>query len=119
VVVHPAYRGIGLGAELLREALLASDRPYVELVAVMARYNPFAERAGMIKVGVRSAYPKPEEWEEALNRAGLAELASCAGLLAARQKLKGKKRKGLDLASLLSGLKKTVSGLLRRRRRRK
>ena len=46
-------------------------------------------------------------------------LRTNAGLLAARQKLKGKERKGLDLASLLSGLKKTISGLLRQRRRRK
>ena len=52
VVVHPLYRGIGLGRRLVREALnwLADKAAYVELVAVMARYNPFAERAGMVRV---------------------------------------------------------------------
>jgi len=52
IVVHPLYRGIGLGKRLVREALnwLADKADYVELVAVMARYNPFAERAGMIRV---------------------------------------------------------------------
>ena len=52
VVVHPLYRGIGLGKRLVRETLnwLADKAAYVELVAVMARYNPFAERAGMVRV---------------------------------------------------------------------
>ncbi|RLI07714.1 hypothetical protein DRO32_03465, partial [Candidatus Bathyarchaeota archaeon] len=50
IVVHPLYRGIGLGRRLLSEALRLGGKPYVELVAVMARYNPFAEKAGMVKV---------------------------------------------------------------------
>ena len=146
VVVHPAYRGMGLGSRLLRRALLASDRPYVELVAVMARYNPFAERAGMLRAGEKEPDPaletaaarlaelgvdprlmaseryalrvlsgmsdrelvmikdilrplrnigltralvrdrnpflRPGEWEEALNRAGRAELARLLSVLA-------------------------------------
>ena len=60
IVIHPLYRGIGLGSALLRKALLASDRPYVELVAVMAKYNPFAEKAGMIKVCEKEADPAIE-----------------------------------------------------------
>jgi ABC-type ATPase with predicted acetyltransferase domain len=56
VVVHPKYRTIGLGAKLVRETLPKAGTPYVELVAVMARYNPFAERAGMTRV----AESKPE-----------------------------------------------------------
>jgi ABC-type transport system involved in cytochrome c biogenesis ATPase subunit/GNAT superfamily N-acetyltransferase len=47
VVVHPKYRSVGLGARLVRESLPLVGRRHVEMVAVMARYNPFAERAGM------------------------------------------------------------------------
>lgn len=53
VVVHPKYRSIGLGEKLIRESLPLVGTPYVELVAVMARYNPFAERAGMCRVLVQ------------------------------------------------------------------
>ena len=47
VIVHPKYRTIGLGSHLIRETLGLQDCRHVELIAVMARYNPFAERAGM------------------------------------------------------------------------
>jgi ABC-type lipoprotein export system ATPase subunit/GNAT superfamily N-acetyltransferase len=47
VIVHPKYRSVGLGARLVRESLHLVGRRHVEMVAVMARYNPFAERAGM------------------------------------------------------------------------
>ena len=47
VIVHPKYRGIGLGSRLISETLRLQDKPHVELVAVMALYSPFAERAGM------------------------------------------------------------------------
>jgi ABC-type ATPase with predicted acetyltransferase domain len=47
VVVHPKYRTIGLGAKLIRDTLPLIKTPYVEMVAVMAKYNPFAEKAGM------------------------------------------------------------------------
>ncbi len=51
VVVHPKYRTIGASVKLLRESLPLCGKPFVEMIAVMARYNPFAEHAGMIKVG--------------------------------------------------------------------
>jgi len=47
IIVHPKYRGIGLGSMLIRETLLLQGRGNVELTAVMALYSPFAERAGM------------------------------------------------------------------------
>jgi len=47
VVIHPKYRTIGLGHRLVRETLPLCGRRNVELIAVMAQYNPFAERAGM------------------------------------------------------------------------
>jgi ABC-type ATPase with predicted acetyltransferase domain len=50
VVIHPQYRSIGLGAKLIRETLTRAGTPYVEMVAVMAKYNPFAEKAGMEKI---------------------------------------------------------------------
>jgi ABC-type ATPase with predicted acetyltransferase domain len=50
VVVHPKYRTIGLGTKLVKETLSLVDKPYVEMIAVMAKYNPFAEKAGMKKI---------------------------------------------------------------------
>jgi GNAT superfamily N-acetyltransferase len=46
VVVHPKYRGIGLGAKLVQETLPLAGTPCVEAIAVMARYNPFFEKTG-------------------------------------------------------------------------
>jgi len=50
VVVHPKYRTIGASVKLLRESLPLCGKPYAEMIAVMARYNPFAEHAGMRRV---------------------------------------------------------------------
>jgi len=50
VVVHPKYRTIGASVKLLKESLPLCGKPYAEMIAVMARYNPFAEHAGMTKV---------------------------------------------------------------------
>jgi ABC-type transport system involved in cytochrome c biogenesis ATPase subunit/GNAT superfamily N-acetyltransferase len=58
VVVHPKYRTIGLGAKLVKETLPLAGTPYVEMPAVMAKYNPFAEKAGMQKI---TEQPPPRE----------------------------------------------------------
>jgi len=58
VVIHPKYRTIGLGSKLVRETLLLAGTPYVEMPAVMAKYNPFAEKAGMQKI---IEQPPPKE----------------------------------------------------------
>lgn len=50
VIIHPKYRTIGLGAKLVRDTLPLCGKPYVETVAVMAKYNPFFEKAGMTKI---------------------------------------------------------------------
>ena len=50
VVVHPKYRTISAGVKLVRESQPLCGKPYVEMIAVMARYNPFAEHAGMKKI---------------------------------------------------------------------
>ncbi|MEN3047950.1 MAG: GNAT family N-acetyltransferase [Candidatus Caldarchaeales archaeon] len=58
VVVHPKFRGIGLGAELVRRTMPLTGKAYVETLAVMARYNPFFERAGMKRVEVDRDLPR-------------------------------------------------------------
>lgn len=50
VVVHPKFRTIGLGVKLVKDTLPLVNRAYVETLAVMARYNPFFEHAGLLKV---------------------------------------------------------------------
>ena len=55
VVVHPKYRAIGLGTKLVRETLPLAGTRSVEMIAVMAKYSPFAEKAGMKKVAEQQA----------------------------------------------------------------
>jgi ABC-type ATPase with predicted acetyltransferase domain len=50
IVIHPKYRTIGLGEKIIRDTLQQVGTPNVELIAVMAKYSPFAEKAGMRKV---------------------------------------------------------------------
>jgi ABC-type ATPase with predicted acetyltransferase domain len=57
VVVHPKYRTIGLGSKLVQETLYLAGTEYVEMSAVMAKYNPFAEKAGMERI-IDQAPPK-------------------------------------------------------------
>jgi hypothetical protein len=56
--VHPKYRTIGLGAKLVKETLPLAGTQYVEMPAVMAKYNPFGEKAGMQKIAEQ---PPPKE----------------------------------------------------------
>jgi len=58
VIVHPKYRTIGLGVKLIKDTLCLTGRRHVELIAVMAQYNPFAERAGMKKILVKEPTEK-------------------------------------------------------------
>jgi ABC-type ATPase with predicted acetyltransferase domain len=50
VVVHPKYRTIGLGSKLVHDTLSLAGTEYVEMSAVMAKYNPFVEKAGMRRI---------------------------------------------------------------------
>ncbi len=70
VVVHPKYRSIGLGAKLVRETLPLAGTPYVEMVAVMAKYNPFAEKAGMEKIAEQEPSRKVLNVSEVLSELG-------------------------------------------------
>ena len=47
VIVHPIYRSQGLSVRLVRHILRTSPAPLVEALAVMGRFHPFFERAGM------------------------------------------------------------------------
>jgi ABC-type ATPase with predicted acetyltransferase domain len=57
VVIHPKYRTIGLGAKIVAETLHRAGKPYVETIAVMAKYNPFFEKAGMTKIAETTPNP--------------------------------------------------------------
>lgn len=50
VVIHPKCRTVGLGAKLIHESLPLVGTRYVEMIAVMSKYTPFAEKAGMKKI---------------------------------------------------------------------
>ncbi len=84
VVVHPDYRGGGLGVLAVRAAIewirerwvpeMKRPKHIVETIAAMARYNPFFERAGFRYVWDTSSgrpvlmYPLTEEAREKLER---------------------------------------------------
>lgn len=48
VVVHPSYRGCGIGKAIVTKYI--EDYPLTEVIAVMAKYNPVFDKAGMIRV---------------------------------------------------------------------
>jgi len=50
IIIHPKFRGIGLGEFLVKETLTRVNAKVVEVLAVMARFNPFFEKAGMLRV---------------------------------------------------------------------
>jgi len=70
VVVHPKYRTIGLGTKLVKDTLPLVDKPYVEMIAVMSKYNPFAEKAGMKKILESKPNPAVLEAIEKLRNLG-------------------------------------------------
>jgi GNAT superfamily N-acetyltransferase len=70
VVVHPKYRTIGLGAKLIRETLHLASTPYVEMIAVMAKYNPFAEKAGMRKIAEQQSVEHVSEVSKVPSKLG-------------------------------------------------
>ncbi|MEJ2242203.1 MAG: GNAT family N-acetyltransferase [Candidatus Bathyarchaeota archaeon] len=62
VVIHPKFRGIGLGSYLVKETMTKVDAKVIEVLAVMAKYNPFFEKADKKKVDYTiSGYSKEDE----------------------------------------------------------
>ena len=70
VVVHPKYRTIGLGAKLIRETLPLAGTPCVEMIAVMPKYSPFAEKAGMQKITQQESAVSISEVSKTLSQLG-------------------------------------------------
>jgi ABC-type lipoprotein export system ATPase subunit len=58
IVIHPKYRSIGLAYNSIKEYMKLTTCKYIETIAVMANYNPFFEKAGMIKVDYDKDYDK-------------------------------------------------------------
>jgi len=70
VVIHPKYRTIGFGAKIIHETLPMVGTPYVELIAVMAKYLPFVEKEGMQKIAEQHAAKNLEKISRILEALG-------------------------------------------------
>lgn len=49
-IIHPMFRGIGLGQELVSQTIIKIDKPYIEVVSTMSQYNKFLDKAGLLYV---------------------------------------------------------------------
>jgi energy-coupling factor transporter ATP-binding protein EcfA2 len=66
VVLHPTYRGAGLGAEFVRRSCRACPFAWIETLAEMGHLNPVFERAGFERVGTSSPRRATREGHSAL-----------------------------------------------------
>ncbi len=122
VVVHPDYRGVGLGSELLKHCVQyvsnywesRESKPiFMEIVADMLKYNTFPRKAGFIFVGhtegnvkrvasdIRYQLKKLEECGMKRERIGVKRMQQRNAVLL-RQRLK---RRGMTTEEVLSSLK--------------
>src|SRR5208337_1903307 len=108
VVIHPKYRSVGLGAKLIRETLPLAGTPFVELIAVMAKYSPFAEKAGMKKIAEQKATEKLLETSKVITEIGF-DLQLLGSAHYVQEKLEGLANE--DLSKLKDAFIK--NGLLR------
>jgi len=111
VVIHPKYRTIGLGAKIVTETLPLAGKPYVETIAVMAKYNPFFEKAGMTKIAETTPNPQVLKIVEKL-RAFNFDPVFLTSERTNMNKLQNMTEKEVDKVKML--LKK-VSGIYRKR----
>lgn len=51
LIVHPDYRGRGLGHRLVRSTMRRFGTRYVECLSTFGHFNPVFEKAGMIRLG--------------------------------------------------------------------
>jgi ABC-type lipoprotein export system ATPase subunit/GNAT superfamily N-acetyltransferase len=79
VVVHPTYRGCGIGQKLIRRYL--KIRPDCDTVAAMARFNPVFERAGMKRVADIETEPPAFLNSLPLSRLDWASAEACQKLM--------------------------------------
>jgi hypothetical protein len=54
VVLHPTYRGAGMGADFIRRSCELCPWPWIESLTEMGRINPFFEKAGFVRVPTRA-----------------------------------------------------------------
>jgi ABC-type transport system involved in cytochrome c biogenesis ATPase subunit/GNAT superfamily N-acetyltransferase len=87
VVIHPKYRSIGLGAKIVAETLAHAGTICIETVAVMAKYNPFFEKAGMQKIAESKPSTHVLSALEKLEHLGF-DSALLAGINYGEQKIK-------------------------------
>jgi ABC-type lipoprotein export system ATPase subunit/GNAT superfamily N-acetyltransferase len=52
VVLHPTYRGAGIGSAFVRRACQTCPVDWIETLAAMGQMNPFFERAAFTRIGV-------------------------------------------------------------------
>lgn len=69
----PKYRTVGLGAKLVGETLPLAGTDYVEMSAVMAKYNPFSEKAGMKRLAEQTPPKEAMKIVELLRELGFSE----------------------------------------------
>jgi ABC-type transport system involved in cytochrome c biogenesis ATPase subunit/GNAT superfamily N-acetyltransferase len=101
VIVHPKYRSIGLGEKIVKETLPQAGTPCVETVAVMAKYNPFFEKAGMTRVAESKQNPHITEALKQLGELGFdAALLSATGLTEQKIQTVGTEKVSLILFEL-------------------
>jgi hypothetical protein len=50
VVLHPTYRGAGIGADFVRRSCELCPWPWIETLTEMGRINPFFEQAGFLRI---------------------------------------------------------------------
>jgi len=111
VIMHPKYRTIGLGVKLVRETLSLVGKPYVETVAVMAKYNPFLERAGMQKIDESRPSPQLVKAVERLREIGFSPVFLTSEITNLK-KLRGMAPKEVDE---VRNVFKEISGIYGRR----
>ncbi len=111
VIIHPKYRSIGLGAKLVNETLAQTETPCVETVAVMARYNPFFEKAGMQRIAESTPSPHVTNALKQLGSLGF-DVALLAGTQYCEQKISAVGRR--TVSTVLETLSKRDASVRRR-----
>jgi hypothetical protein len=61
VVLHPAFRGTGIGHRFVRRCCELCPYPWIETLTQMGHHNPFFERAGFRKLGTSAPRERSRE----------------------------------------------------------
>lgn len=67
LIVHPSFRGTGIGKALVSKYI--KDFPNTDVLATMGRFNPVFERAGMVRIP-DSVYSAPKKLKALLSENG-------------------------------------------------